>query len=326
LPETHEYLKRIRRFMDDNYPDRVLVAEANQWPEDLMPYLEGGDEFHMAFHFPLMPRLFMALKQEQRTAVVDIMKRTPEIPASCQWCIFLRNHDELTLEMVTEEEREYMWSVYAGQPRMRLNLGIRRRLAPLLDNDRRKIELLNTILFSMQGSPIIYYGDEIGMGDNIWLQDRDGVRTPMQWSAETNAGFSPAPADQLYAPVIDDETYGYHTVNVAAQQDDPDSLLNWTKRLIQIRKAHPVFGRGSFEFLLPQNVHILAYVRKLEQEVMVIVNNLSETPQEVLLDLDDYAGQIPQELFSDQRLAPIQNEPYELELPPYAYRWLLLKE
>lgn len=333
LPETHAYLKRVRRFMDEHFPQRILLAEANQWPEDLLPYFGQGDEFHMCFNFPLMPRLFMALKKGLRDPVVEIMSRMPSIPDTCQWCIFLRNHDELTLEMVTEEERQYMWEQYAPEPRMRLNLGIRRRLAPLLDNDRRRIELLNAILFSMQGSPIIYYGDEIGMGDNIWLEDRDGVRTPMQWSDGLNAGFSDAPADQLYAPVIDDTVYGYQRVNVAAQQADPNSLLNWTKRMIRIRKKHPVFGRGDLRFLPPlpasrspgDNPHILAYLRTYEDEAVLVVGNLAATTQAVALGLSDYVGVTPVDLLSDEQLAPITSEPYELNLPPYGYRWLGLQ-
>jgi maltose alpha-D-glucosyltransferase/alpha-amylase len=325
LPETHTYLKRVRRYMDENYPDRILLAEANQWPEDLLPYLGQGDEFHMCFHFPLMPRLFMALKTGLRNSVVEIMGRTPSIPDTCQWCIFLRNHDELTLEMVTEEERQFMWEMYAPEPRMRLNLGIRRRLAPLVDNDRRRLELLNAILFTMPGSPIIYYGDEIGMGDDIWLDDRDGVRTPMQWTDGPNAGFSTAPDDALYAPVIDDEVYGYRRVNVAAQRADPDSLFNWIRRLIRVRKAHPVFGRGAFRFLLPQNEHILAYLRTSEEETVLMVGNLAAVTQTALLDLPDYVGVTPSDLLVDEHLSPVAAEPYALELPPYGYRWLMLQ-
>jgi maltose alpha-D-glucosyltransferase/alpha-amylase len=325
LPETHAYLKGLRQYMDEHYPGRVLLAEANQWPEDLLPYFGQGDEFHMGFHFPLMPRLFMALKTGVRDAIVEIMGRTPAIPEACHWCIFLRNHDELTLEMVTEEERQFMWEQYAPEPRMRLNLGIRRRLAPLLDNDRRKIELLNAILFSMPGSPIIYYGDEIGMGDNIWLDDRNGVRTPMQWTDEANAGFSTAPAEALYAPVIDDKVFGYRQVNVAAQQADPDSLLNWTKRLVRLRKAHPVFGRGGFRFLLPENAHVLAYVRTVEGETVLVVGNLTDSEQTVALDLGACIGATPVDLLTEERLATVTAEPYALALPPYGYRWLALK-
>jgi maltose alpha-D-glucosyltransferase/alpha-amylase len=322
LPETHAYLKRMRRFMDAHYPGRILLAEANQWPEDLLPYFGQGDEFHMAFHFPLMPRLFMALKQERRASIVDILGRTPIIPGACQWCFFLRCHDELTLEMVTEEERRFMWEQYAPEPRMRLNLGIRRRLAPLLDNDRRRLELLNVILFSMPGSPILYYGDEIGMGDNIWLDDRNGVRTPMQWSDGPNGGFSSA--DALYAPLIDDEVYSYRRVNVAAQQDDAGSLLNWTRRLIRVRKAHPVFGRGDFHLLLPENERILAYLRADEAETILVLCNLVASSQAVTLDLGAHLGATPSDLLSGERLAPLTIAPFELTLPPFGYRWLAL--
>jgi maltose alpha-D-glucosyltransferase/alpha-amylase len=324
LPETHDYLKGLRAFMDEHYPGRVVLAEANQWPEDLLPYFGDGHEFHMGFHFPLMPRLFMALKTGTRHKIVDILERTPAIPDDCQWCMFLRNHDELTLEMVTEEERQFMWEQYAPDPRMRLNLGIRRRLAPLLENDRRRIELLNAVLFSMPGSPIIYYGDEIGMGDNIWLDDRNGVRTPMQWTAGPNAGFSSAPPDALYAPVIDDEAFGYQRVNVAAQLDDPDSLLNWTKNLVGVRKAHTVFGRGEFRFLLPENERVLAYLRTDEGEQVLVVANLADDEQTVVMDLAAFAGAEPVDLLSDTEFAPITTEPYELTLPPYGYQWLHL--
>jgi maltose alpha-D-glucosyltransferase/alpha-amylase len=335
LPETHAYLKQIRRFTDEHYPNRILLAEANQWPEDLLPYFGppaapagagDGDEFHMCFHFPLMPRLFMALKQERWTPIVEIMQRTPAIPGNCQWGVFVRNHDELTLEMVTEEERQYMWESYAPESRMRLNLGIRRRLAPLLDNDRRRLELINVILFSMPGSPILYYGDEIGMGDNIWLPDRDGVRTPMQWADGPNAGFSAAPAAALYAPVNDDPIYGYQQVNVAAQQADPNSLLNWTKWLISVRKAHPVLGRGALHFLSPDNQHVLAYLRTHEGVTVLVVGNLAATPQAVTLELADYAGATPMDLLSDAPMPSITVANYELQLAPYGYRWLLLQE
>ncbi|NIW39114.1 MAG: maltose alpha-D-glucosyltransferase, partial [candidate division Zixibacteria bacterium] len=248
LPETHAFLKQVRKYMEDHYPGTIMLSEANQWPEDVRPYFGDGDEVHMNFHFPLMPRVFMALETGDVTPVKEILARTPEIPEDCQWCTFLRNHDELTLEMVTEEEREWMWNVYAPEPRMKLNLGIRRRLAPLLDNDRRKILLANSLLLTLPGSPVIYYGDEIGMGDDIWLKDRDGVRTPMQWSSEQNAGFSDAPANQFYAPVIDDEQYGYRTVNVELQKQDPDSLFFRIKHLLTVRKSHPAFGRGTFRW------------------------------------------------------------------------------
>jgi maltose alpha-D-glucosyltransferase/alpha-amylase len=324
LPETHAYLKRVRRYVDEHHPNRILLAEANQWPEDLLPYFGDGDEFHMAFHFPLMPRLFMALKKGQRTPIIDIMRRTPEIPDECQWCLFLRNHDELTLEMVTEEERQFMWETYAPEPRMRLNLGIRRRLAPLLDNDRRRIELLNAILFSLPGSPIIYYGDEIGMGDDIELGDRDGVRTPMQWNDGLNAGFSPAPPDALYAPVIDDEAYGYQRVNVAAQEPDPDSLLNWMRRLIRLRKTRPIFARGDLEMLEPENEAVLAYLRTDGERRILVVANLTDAAQRVTLDLPDDVGTTPHEVFSDAAASPIDGPAYEVSLPPYGYRWFEL--
>jgi maltose alpha-D-glucosyltransferase/alpha-amylase len=324
LPETHAYLKRLRAFVDQVAPGALLLSEANQWPEDVRPYLGDGDEFHMNFHFPLMPRLFMALARADRTPILEILARTPPIPDTCQWTIFLRNHDELTLEMVSAEERQFMWETYAPEPRMRLNLGIRRRLAPLLDNDRRRLELLNVILFSMPGSPILYYGDEIGMGDDIWLDDRDGVRTPMQWSDGPNAGFSTAPADELYAPLIDDALYGYRRVNVAAQQADPDSLLNWVKRLIRVRKAHPVLGRGDVHFLQPENERVLAYLRTDDAATILVVGNLAAASQQVALDLQEYVGRTPLDQLSGERLAPVGTEPYVMHLPPYGYRWLTL--
>jgi maltose alpha-D-glucosyltransferase/alpha-amylase len=276
LPETHAILKDLRRRMDERFPGRILLAEANQWPEDVRPYFGDGDEFHMGFHFPVMPRLYMALKKEDASPIHEIMRRTPAIPDSCQWCVFLRNHDELTLEMVTEEERRFMWQHYAPELRMRLNLGIRRRLAPLLGNDRRKLELLNSILFTLPGSPIIYYGDEIGMGDDIWLDDRDGVRTPMQWTAGVNAGFSTAGPEALYLPVIDDPVYGYQRVNVAAQQGDPGSLLNFTRRLIAIRQAHPCFARGTFELVEAGHSAVLAYWREHRGERVLVVHNMAD--------------------------------------------------
>jgi maltose alpha-D-glucosyltransferase/alpha-amylase len=324
LPETHAYLKRLRAFVDQVAPGAMLLSEANQWPEDVRPYLGDGDEFHLNFHFPLMPRLFMALARADRASILDILARTPPIPDACQWAIFLRNHDELTLEMVTPEERQFMWEFYAPDPRMRLNLGIRRRLAPLLEGDRRRIELLNAILFSMPGAPVIYYGDEIGMGDDIWLDDRDGVRTPMQWSDGPNAGFSAAPADVLYVPLIDDAVYGYQQINVAAQQAAPDSLLNWTKRLIQVRKAHPVFGRGNWHPLQLQNERVLAYLRSYEGETVLVMGNLADSTQTAQLDLSEHAGVSPSDLLAEKRLPPITSGPYELTLSPYEYRWLQL--
>ncbi len=324
LPETHAYLKEVRRFIDEHYPGRILLAEANQWPADVRPYFGDGDEFHMAFNFPLMPRIFMALRREDRRPIVDIISQLPPIPETCQWCLFLRNHDELTLEMVTDEERDYMYHEYAKDPRMKLNLGIRRRLAPLVDNGRRRIELLNSLLFTLPGSPIIYYGDEIGMGDNIYLGDRNGVRTPMQWTGDRNAGFSRADAARLYSPVIMDPVYGYQAINVEAQLRDPSSLLNWMKRLIRIRKRYPVFGRGAIEFLHPENHKVLAYIRRDDQHVLV-VNNLSRFVQPVELDLRHYAGWTPVEIFGETRFPPIGELPYFLTLGPHGFYWFRLE-
>lgn len=327
LPETHAYLKRIRRLVNERYPDRILLAEANQRPHDLRPYFgNGDDEFHMAFHFPLMPRIFMALRQADRQPIVRIMQATPPIPEACQWCTFLRNHDELALEMVAEEERRWMWREYAPEPRMRLNLGIRRRLAPLLDGDRRKIELAHAILFALPGSPILYYGDEIGMGDNIGLNDRDGLRTPMQWDDGPNAGFSTAPAEVLYLPVIDDERFGYRRVNVAAQRADPTSLWHALRRLIAVRKAHPVFGGGCCEFIEGDNRAVLALVRTDGEETILAVHNLSGLPQRTRLALGRWQGTRPRDLFSQEALAQISAAPYALTLHPYAYRWLRLEQ
>ncbi|MEQ9691117.1 MAG: maltose alpha-D-glucosyltransferase, partial [Bauldia litoralis] len=285
LPETHDVLKEIRAEMDAHYPDRMLLAEANQWPEDTRPYFGEGDECHMGFHYPLMPRMYMALAQEDRHPITDIIRQTPEIPESCQWAIFLRNHDELTLEMVTAEERDYLWRTYARDSRARINLGIRRRLAPLLDNDRRKIELMNALLLSMPGTPVIYYGDELGMGDNYFLGDRDGVRTPMQWSGDRNGGFSRANPQQLYLPPIMDPVYGFEAVNVEAQQNEAASLLNWMRRLIAVRKQHRAFGRGTLTILYPSNRKILAYVREFDGERILCVANLSRAAQAAELDL-----------------------------------------
>ena len=309
LQETHAILKELRRWIDARYPGCILLAEANQWPKDVRTYFGDGDEFHMGFHFPVMPRLFMALKMGDATPIYQIMQRTPAIPKSCQWCVFLRNHDELTLEMVTEEERQYMWEQYAPLPRMRLNLGIRRRLAPLLDNDRRKLELLNSILFTLPGSPIIYYGDEIGMGDNIWLEDRNGVRTPMQWTAGRNAGFSEA--TRLYSPIIDDPTYGYQQVNVADQLADPHSLLNFTRRLIAVRQEHACLSRGTFELVETGNRAILAYRRTRSDDRILALHNLSEQQQAVAIDTPAV------DLIAGERYSPGQ-----LDLKPYQYTWL----
>jgi maltose alpha-D-glucosyltransferase / alpha-amylase len=317
LPETHEYLKTVRTYINENYPGRILLAEANQWPEDVRPYFGNGqDEFHMGFHFPLMPRLYMALKKADRSVLEWILARTPELPDSCQWCIFLRNHDELTLEMVTEEERQWMWDEYAPEPRMRLNLGIRRRLAPLLDNDRRKIELLNSILLTMPGSPIIYYGDEIGMGDNIWLFDRNGVRTPMQWNASQNGGFSQAQPDQLYAPVVDSSDYNPEKVNVSDQMADPDSLFNLTRQLLEVRKQHPVFGRGDFAWVDTPKA-VAAYFRSNLDEQLLILNNLSSEYQMISLKT---SGPL-QDLLSDETIALTNDGQLVLDLEPYQYRW-----
>ncbi|HEY3066616.1 MAG TPA: maltose alpha-D-glucosyltransferase [Methylomirabilota bacterium] len=326
LPETHGILKEFRRVIDREYGGaRVLLAEANQWPEDVRPYFGDGDEFHMAFHFPLMPRLYMAVRGGDRLPITDIFTHTPAIPAGCQWCLFLRNHDELTLEMVTHEERDFMYFAYAFDPAMKLNLGIRRRLAPLLDNDRRRIELMNALLFTLPGSPIIYYGDEIGMGDNVYLGDRNGVRTPMQWSSDRNAGFSTADAARLYLPVIADPVYGYQAVNVAAQQKTPSSLLNTMKRLIATRKKCPAFGRGTIEFLRPRNQSVLAFYRRHGDDTLLIVANLSDRSQPVELDLAAHRGATPVELLGEVRFPPIDDRPYVLTLGPHGYYWFGLE-
>ena len=322
LSETHVYLKRLRRFLDENYPGRVLLCEANQWPEDVRPYFGDGDEFHMAFHFPVMPRIFMALRKGDRTPLEWILERTPPIPKSCQWCTFLRNHDELTLEMVTEEERQWMWREYAPEPRMRLNLGIRRRLAPLLDNDRRKIELANSLLFTLPGSPIIYYGDEIGMGDNIWLPDRNGVRTPMQWNAEQNAGFSSAAQEKLYAPLIQSDDYRPERVNVAAQRADPTSLWNVIRRMIATRKAHRAFGWGEFVWADLDLNGVAAYWRSFGDDRLLIVQNLTPEMQLARLvwpGLGD--GFVYDAIRPDERKRVRAGELF-LELAPYQYAWL----
>jgi maltose alpha-D-glucosyltransferase/alpha-amylase len=325
LPETHSILKDLRRKLDEQFTGRMLLAEANQWPADLRPYFGDGDEFHMAFHFPLMPRMFMGLKLEDRKPITEILQQTPEIPASCQWCIFLRNHDELTLEMVTDMERDYMYDMYAATKTMRLNLGIRRRLAPLLNNDRRRIELMNGMLMSFPGTPIIYYGDEIGMGDNINLGDRNGVRTPMQWSGGWNAGFSVAEPQRLYAPLIQDPVYGYAAVNVISQRESEHSLLRWMQRIITVRRSSDVFGRGSIEFLYPANHRILAYLRRLGKETVLVVNNLSSTAQAVELDLRRYKGNILIEMFGNNIFPRVGDLPYLLTLGPYQFYWFRLR-
>src|SRR5215510_3118220 len=279
LPETHAVLKEMRRLLDQHYEGRMFLAEANQWPADVLPYFGDGDECHMAYHFPLMPRIFMALRQADRHPISEIMEQTPEIPENCQWALFLRNHDELTLEMVTDEDRDYMYREYAKDARMRLNLGIRRRLAPLMENGRRRIELLHSLLLSLPGTPVLYYGDELGMGDNIYLGDRNGVRTPMQWTGDRNAGFSRADVNRLYSPVIMDPLYGYQAINVEAQLRTPSSLLHWVRRLIAIRKRYPAFGRGTIEFLAPTNQRVLAYLRHYQDRTLLIVANLSRFSQ-----------------------------------------------
>jgi maltose alpha-D-glucosyltransferase/alpha-amylase len=326
LSETHEVLRGFRQVIDREYGgDRVLLAEANQWPEDVRPYFGNGDEFHMSFHFPLMPRLYMALRLEERLPIVDIFTHTPAIPPSCQWGLFLRNHDELTLEMVTNEERAFMYYAYARDPDMKLNLGIRRRLAPLLDNDRRRVELLNCLLLTLPGSPIIYYGDEIGMGDNVHLGDRDGVRTPMQWSRERNAGFSAAAEDRLYLPAITDPVYGYQAVNVAAQDRTPSSLLNTMRRLIAARRTSPAFGRGTIEFLRPRNPRVIAYLRRYQRELLLIVANLAASPQPVELDLAAFAGATPVEILGRTRFPTVGTAPYFLSLGPHGFYWFRIE-
>jgi len=325
LPETHDILKQVRKHLDEKYHDRMLLAEANQWPEDSVAYFGTGNECHMAFHFPVMPRLFMALRMEDRYPITDILRLTPPIPDNCQWAMFLRNHDELTLEMVTDEERDYMYRTYAHDRQMRINLGIRRRLAPLLENDRRKIELMNALLFSLPGTPVIYYGDEIGMGDNVYLGDRNGVRTPMQWSADRNAGFSRANPQKLYLPVNIDPQYHYEAVNVEAQYNNPHSLLWWMKRMIAQRKHFHAFGRGSLEFLHPANNKVLAFVRQYEDERILVVANLSRFSQGVELDLKNHQGTVPVEVFGHSRFPAVSDSPYFLSLGPYAFHWFHLQ-
>ena len=325
LPETHEVVRELRKKVDDNFPGTMLLAEANQWPADLRPYFGNEDEFHMAFHFPLMPRMFMGLRLEDRKPITEILQQTPEIPPSCQWCLFLRNHDELTLEMVTDMERDYMYDIYASNKSMRINLGIRRRLAPLLDNDRRRIELMNGMLMSLPGTPIIYYGDEIGMGDNIYLGDRNGVRTPMQWNGGWNGGFSVADPESLYSPPILNPVYGYQAVNVASQKRTDHSLLSWTKHIVKIRLSTPVFGSGSIEFLYPANHRVLAYIRQLGKETVLIVNNLSSAAQAVELDLRHYKGNILIEMFGKNIFPRIGDLPYLLTMAPYQFFWFRLR-
>ena len=324
LPETHGFCKEIRRFVDENFPGTLLLAEANMWPQDLIPYFGSGDEFHMAFNFPIMPRIFMALRREQCWPIIEIMDQLPAIPATCQWALFLRNHDELTLEMVTDEERDYMYAEYAKDPRMRLNLGIRRRLAPLVEFDRRQIELLHSLLFTLPGSPVLYYGDEIGMGDNIFLGDRNGVRTPMQWSGDRNAGFSRADPSQLYQGVLMDPINHYQAHNVEAQLRSSTSLLWWFRRVIRIRKKYPVFGRGSLKFVACENRRVVAYLRQTEEQIVLIVNNLSAYAQPALLDLRAYAGMVPFDLLGTTEFPPLRDEPYHLSLSPHSFFWFRL--
>ncbi len=325
LPETHAFLKELRRYVDERYENRMFLAEANQWPEDAVAYFGNGDECHMSFHFPLMPRLFMSVYMEDRFPIIDILRQTPEIDQRCQWAVFLRNHDELTLEMVTDEERDYMYRVYARDRQARINLGIRRRLAPLLGNHRRKIELMNGLLFSLPGTPVIYYGDEIGMGDNIYLGDRNGVRTPMQWSADRNAGFSRANPQQLYLPINIDPEYHYETVNVEAQRNNPHSLLWWMKRLIALRRRYKAFGRGTIEFLHPENRKVLSFIRRYEDEVILVVANLSRFVQCVELNLAEFLGLMPVEMFGRVDFPPIGELPYFITLGPHSFYWFSLE-
>jgi len=326
LPETHEYLRRLRKEVDSSFPGRVLLAEANQWPTDVVEYFGNGDEFHMCFHFPIMPRMFMAVRREQRYPITEIVNQTPAIPDGCQWGMFLRNHDELTLEMVTDEERDYMYAEYATDPRMRRNIGIARRLMPLVDNDRRVAELLHALLFSMPGSPILYYGDEIGMGDNIYLGDRDGVRTPMQWTPDRNGGFSRADFARLYLPPLMDPVYGYQAVNVEAETRDPSSMLHWMKRMLAVRKQHPVFGTAAIEFLSVDNPSVLAYVRAEQGDQILCVNNLSRFAQPAELPMQAYEGLVPIELLGRVPFPRIGELPYFVTLGPYQFYWFQLSE
>ncbi|TAH36941.1 MAG: maltose alpha-D-glucosyltransferase [Planctomycetota bacterium] len=325
LPEGHQFLRELRARVDRKFPGRVFVAEANQWPEDASAYFGNGDECHMNFHFPLMPRLYMALQMEDRFPIVDILQQTPPIPENCQWAMFLRNHDELTLEMVTEEERDYMWRTYARDPKARINLGIRRRLAPLLNNNRRKIELMNSLLLAMPGTPVIYYGDEIGMGDNFYLGDRNGVRTPMQWNGDRNAGFSSGNPQRLYLPVITEPEYHFESVNVEAQLNNPSSLLWWMKRLIALRKRHRAFGRGELEFLHPDNPRVLAFVRRFQDERILVVANLSRFTQAAQMDLSAHKGCVPVELFGRSRFPVVGEAPYLFTLGPHSFYWFALQ-
>jgi maltose alpha-D-glucosyltransferase/alpha-amylase len=325
LPATHEVIRKIREFVDEHFPGLALLAEANQWPADVRPYFGDGNECHMAFHFPVMPRIFMALRLEDVEPILDIMRRTPPIPEPCQWALFLRNHDELTLEMVTDEERDYMYLAYSRDPRMRINVGIRRRLAPLLDNGKRRMELLNSLLCSFPGTPIIYYGDELGMGDNIYLHDRNGVRTPMQWSADRNAGFSRADPQRLYTSPVSDPVYGYQAVNVEAQLRDPSSLLHWMRNTISLRKLFKAFGRGTMEFLPVNNRRVLAYVRRWDEDVILCVANVSRFAQPAELDLSAFEGHVPVEMLGYTEFPRVGRLPYFLTLGPYGFYWFELR-
>src|SRR5262245_10181562 len=325
LPETHAILKDLRSRLDAHFKDKVLLAEANMWPEDVGPYFGKGDEFHMSFHFPIMPRMFLAVRLEDRKPLIDIRERTPPIPEGCQWGLFLRNHDELTLEMVTEFERQYMLDEYAKDPRARINLGIRRRLAPLMDGDRRRVELMSALLMSLPGSPILYYGDEIGMGDNVFLGDRNSVRTPMQWNGGVNGGFSAADPERLWLPLISNAVYGYQAINVASQERNPTSLLNWTRRLIEVRRSTRAFGRGSIEFIKPANHRVLAFTRTLNRETILVVSNLAGTAQAVELELSGLAGAIPIEMFGHSVFPRIGREPYIMMMGPYDFYWFRLR-
>ncbi|MBA3990459.1 MAG: maltose alpha-D-glucosyltransferase [Propionibacteriales bacterium] len=328
LPETHEFMRKVRKTVDDEYPDRVLLAEANQWPADVVDYFgsfeQGGDECHMCFHFPVMPRIFMAVRRESRYPISEILEQTPAIPDHCQWGIFLRNHDELTLEMVTDEDRDYMWSEYAKDPRMKANIGIRRRLAPLLENDINQIELFTALLLALPGSPVLYYGDEIGMGDNIWLGDRDGVRTPMQWTPDRNAGFSTATPGRLHLPTVQDPVFGYQSVNVEAELENTSSLLHWTRRMVHARKQHPAFGMGSFTDLGGSNPSVFSFSRDFGDDTVLCVNNLSRFPQPVELDLRRWEGSQPIEMLGHVRFPRIGELPYLLTLSGHGFYWFLI--
>ncbi|MBA2697197.1 MAG: maltose alpha-D-glucosyltransferase [Nocardioidaceae bacterium] len=328
LPETHEFLRMVRRTIDDEYPDRVLLAEANQWPSEVVDYFgtfdQGGDECHMCFHFPVMPRIFMAVRRESRYPISEILEQTPAIPDHCQWGIFLRNHDELTLEMVTDEDRDYMWAEYAKDPRMKANIGIRRRLAPLLENDVNTMELFTALLLSLPGSPVLYYGDEIGMGDNIWLGDRDGVRTPMQWTPDRNAGFSTATPGKLHLPTVQDPVFGYQSVNVEAQLENTSSLLHWTRRMVHARKQHPAFGLGTFTDLGGSNPSVFSFSRDFGDDTVLCVNNLGRFPQPVELDLRRWEGSEPIEMLGHVKFPRIGELPYLLTLSGHGFYWFLI--